>query len=603
MARVAMASSEDAISPLVQQWLEWDQEPETRSEIEKLRDSHDVEELEQRLRNRIQFGTAGLRGRMAAGFACMNSLTVIQASQGLAKYLRNKHPEIASRGVVIGHDARHRSDRFAGLAANAFIAEKIPVWYYKSASPTPLVAFGVTHLRAAAGIMVTASHNPAQDNGYKVYFENGAQINTPMDVEIAQSIEENLAPWPHAWDDLQSNEILHDDALEQTLPQYTEAVWKYASSTVTDWKQPKPFAYTPLHGVGGLVFPSFCRSKGICAFTTVPAQEKPDPDFPTVAFPNPEENGALDLAIQTADQEGKTLIIAHDPDADRFAAAEKVDGSWFLFTGNQVGALLGSHIFETIDSQGSKSPIAVLNSAVSSGMLERMAVSKGIEFRETLTGFKWMGNIARTLEESGYLVPFAFEEALGYMFPSICHDKDGISAAMVFLAAETRWREQGLTPYTKLQQLFKEFGHHETLNSYFRSPSPELTNVLFQGIRNGSYRTEMTLGSFKIMRWRDMTEGYDSGTADKKPALPVDKGSQMLTLWLDGDVRFTLRGSGTEPKVKLYIESCGASRDLAVAAVCKAFSTVLNEWVLPFAPLMTYSKQLPTSSGHVFTAA
>lgn len=161
-----------------------------------------------------------------------------------------------------------------------------------------------------------------------------------------------------------------------------------------------------------------------------------------------------------------------------------------------------------------------------------------------------MGNIARTLEESDYDVPFAFEEALGYMFPKVCHDKDGITAAIIFLSAEAKWRSQGLTPYTKLQRLFEEFGYHETLNNYFRSPSPDVTAKLFRAIRDGPYRTEKKLGMFKILRWRDMTEGYDSGTQDNKPTLPVDKGSQMLTLWLDRGVHFTLRGSGTEPKVK-----------------------------------------------------
>ncbi|KAB8075408.1 hypothetical protein BDV29DRAFT_172161 [Aspergillus leporis] len=589
----------DSLSSLIQTWLKWDQDPATRAEIEQLRDSEAVTDLEQRLRNRIQFGTAGLRGRMAAGFSCMNSLTVIQASQGLAKYLRDKHADSASSGVVIGHDARHNSTKFAALAANAFIAQQIPVWFYSEPTPTPSVPFGVTHLRAAAGVMITASHNPAQDNGYKVYFKNGAQINTPVDVEIAQSIEENLAPWPGAWKELQEGEYLHADAHKTILPHYTTAVWEYANSTVTEWKQPKPFVYTPLHGVGGLVFPNLCRSVGVTNFTPVPEQVDPNPDFPTVSFPNPEEAGALDLAMQTADRKGKTLIIAHDPDADRFAAAEKVDGSWFSFTGNHVGVLLASHLFDSLSNRKDNSRVAVLNSTVSTSMLEKMATSKGIHFEEALTGFKWMGNVARRLEGEGYSVPYAFEEALGYMFPAVCHDKDGITTAMVFLAAQAKWQSQGLTPYTKLQQLFEEYGHYETLNHYFRSPNPEITTSLFRAIRDGPYRTEKRLGTFKILRWRDMTEGYDSGTPDNKPTLPADKSSQMLTLWLDGDVRFTFRASGTEPKVKLYVESCGASRDQAVDAVCNAFLAVLKEWVLPYAPSMTYSKHMPTSSGHV----
>lgn len=248
-------------------------------------------------------------------------------------------------------------------------------------------------------------------------------------------------------------------------------------------------------------------------------------------------------------------------------------------------------------------------------MLEKMAAAKGIHSEETLTGFKWMANVAQTLQDSGYTVPFAFEEALGYMFPSVCYDKDGVTAAMVFLAAEAKWRSQGLTASAKLQALFSQFGHHETLNTYFRSPNSDLTMALFRGIRCGRYQKDMSLGAFKVQRWRDLTNGYDSGTSDSKPSLPVDKSSEMLTLWLDRDVRFTIRASGTEPKVKrkcrraaqlaltvrlVYIESCGASRDQAVAAVCDTLSTVVEEWVRPFAPSMTYSKQLPTSSGHVF---
>lgn len=225
-------------------------------------------------------------------------------------------------------------------------------------------------------------------------------------------------------------------------------------------------------------------------------------------------------------------------------------GKWFLLTGNHVGVLLASHLFDSFGASANLSKISGLTTAVSSGMLEKMANAKGIQFKETLTGFKWMANVARDLEKTGQTVPFAYEEALGYMFPSVCYDKDGITAAAVFLAAEAKWRAQGLTVYEKLQQLFAQFGHHETLNNYFRSPNPELTLELFRGIRSGSFLVEKKFGTFKILRWRDLTEGYDSASPDDKPDLPEDPTSQMLTLWLEGGVRFTFRGSGTEPKVK-----------------------------------------------------
>ncbi|KAJ5816518.1 Alpha-D-phosphohexomutase alpha/beta/alpha domain I, partial [Penicillium robsamsonii] len=615
-----------SLSSLTEQWLQWDQDPTTRAEIEKLRDSNATEELEKRLRNRIEFGTAGLRGCMAAGFSCMNSLIVIQASQGLAKFIRDKRPEIASNGVVIGHDARHNSAKFAALAANAFIAQRIPVWFFNEEGPTPMVAFGVIHFGAAAGIMVTASHligskNPPQDNGMLLisdaatkcknrgsisgrlltksscsYSSNGAQINRPEDGQIAQLIQENLEPWPTAWSELSPGEFLRADSYQKLLPHYSSQVAEFMKTTVTDWQPPRPFVYTPLHGVGGLVLPNLCRSLGISDFVSVVTQEKPDPDFPTVKFPNPEEAGALDLAIETADQEGKTLIIANDPDADRFAVAEKVDGKWHTLTGNHVGVLLASHLLDSYDASKDWSHVAVLTTTVSSGMLGKMAAAKGMHFEETLTGFKWMANVARDLEKKGKTIPFAYEEALGYMFPAVCYDKDGITAAAVFLAAEAKWRAQGLTAYAKLQQLFGEFGHHETLNNYFRSPNPQLTSTLFQGIRGSAGLANMQFGPFKILRWRDLTEGYDSSTPDNKPDLPEDPTSQMLTLWLAGGVRFTFRGSGTEPKVKFYIESCGDSREDAVKAVCDAFLTIREEWVQRFTPSMTYSKQLSTSS-------
>jgi len=225
-------------------------------------------------------------------------------------------------------------------------------------------------------------------------------------------------------------------------------------------------------------------------------------------------------------------------------------GKWFLFTGNHVGVLLASHVFDSLATSTDASKITVLTTTVSSGMLGSMAAARGCNFKETLTGFKWMANVARDLEKVGQTVPFAYEEALGYMFPSVCYDKDGITAAAVFLAAEAKWRSQGLTIYDKLQQIFAAHGHHESLNNYFRSPNPQLTNQLFQGIRSGPFLTDEQFGRFKILRWRDLTEGFDSASSDNKPDLPDDPTSQMLTLWLEGGVRFTFRGSGTEPKVK-----------------------------------------------------
>jgi phosphoglucomutase len=383
---------------------------------------------------------------------------------------------------------------------------------------------------------------------------------------------------------------------------------------------------------------ALCDAMDIRDMTTVTEQQEPDPDFPTVAFPNPEESGALDLAMKTADNLSRDIIIANDPDADRFAAAEKVkcvyiqpslqrvsnklkSGSWFKFTGDQIGILLASFLLDAFKGKRERTkPLAMLCTAVSTSMLSKMAEIEGFYFEETLTGFKWLGNVARILEDKGYEVPLAFEEALGYMFTEVCYDKDGLTAAMAFLAAEAKWRSEGLSPYMKLQELYKTYGYHENLNTYFVSPDLETTVRLFNSIRNRPQNKRDIVGSVPIFRWRDMTEAFDSATPNNVPVLPVDPSIQMLTVWSTRGVRFTLRASGTEPKVKskcsgersltvsltlvcttlVYIESCCNSREDAVSAVWNVFLGVLEDWIHRYAPSMTYSRTLFSSSGHVF---
>ncbi|EEP81344.1 conserved hypothetical protein [Uncinocarpus reesii 1704] len=523
--------------------ISWPSDPHTREEIKSLYDANNISELERRLRHRIQFGTAGLRGRMQAGFAYMNSLTVIQASQGLCKFLKESHQGPEPLSVVIGRDARHNSERFAQLATNALEAEGIRVWSFDSPVPTPLVPYTVLLKKATAGIVITASH---ADIGHRI---------------------------PH----------------------------KTMTSTAEIGDSPGRFVYTPLHGVGHSIMSMLCKKLNIQDMTVVPEQRDPDPEFPTVRFPNPEEAGALDLAMKTADDMSINLIVANDPDADRFAIAQKVGKTWFKFTGDQVGVLLASHLLDIWKQQSPQKPMAMLSTAVSSNMLGKMAKMEGFHFQETLTGFKWLGNAAKRLEAEGYDVPFAFEEALGYMFCKVCYDKDGLTAAMVFLAAQAQWKKQGLNPFTKLQQLYETYGYHETLNTYFVSSDPSISANLFQCIRGFLEDKRKSIGKFPVIRWRDVSNGLDTGAPNNTPELPIDSTSQMLTVWSDHGLRFTLRSSGTEPKVKIYIESCCPAREDAVAAVCEVFSAVLMDWIRPFAPNMTYAPTVTTSSGHIFT--
>jgi phosphoglucomutase len=575
---------EPSIHDLAKEWLRLDQDERTREEMENLVAENNTDELEKRLRHRIAFGTAGLRARMGAGFSRMNSLTVIQASQGLAEYLLANVSRTKNRGIVIGFDGRHNSKRFAKLAAAAFIAKDIKVWWYGVPVHTPLVSFGVGELRAVAGIMITASHNPPQDNGFKVYWEFGVQIIPPHDSGIAKLILQNLEPvsWDkHAVD----NSLLVEGALNFVHEKYITAVqvaadpYNELASNVND---KFGFSYTAMHGVGLRAMTDAMNALGVEShMKVVQEQAHPDPDFPGLPFPNPEEKGALDVAIWSADRHNTSFILATDPDADRLAVAEKVDGiGWHIFTGNELGILLGSYIYDRYTQD--KSKLAMIASTVSSKMLSVMAEREGFHFSETLTGFKWMGNKAISLDAEGYDSRFAFEEAIGYMIPGVCKDKDGVAAAAVFVCAAAWWQKsKGLSPYAKLQQLFKKYGYFEELNTYFISPSPTTTNEVFNSIRALGDPHPSKLGSHKVTLWRDLTKGWDSSTSDHNPTLPADPTSQMITCETESSVRLTIRSSGTEPKIKIYLECHSNHHDTARKIVAEVHKAIVDEWLKP----------------------
>ena len=448
--------SQKKIEVLAQEWLRLDQDNETRLTIERLLEQQNHAELESRLCTRLAFGTAGLRAHMGAGYAFINGLTIIQTSQGLAAYLLKEG--LASGGIVVGYDARHNSEKFAQLAAAAFTAKGIHVWWYEELVHTPMVPFGVDELGAAAGIMITASHNPAQDNGYKVYGSNGCQINTPVDSYIATAIMENLEPI--TWD-IEKGASLRTPVLSSMRAKYFEKLSAFVGFP-DRYIRSAPFVYTPMHGVGKSYMTEIMARLEIPSMIVVPEQADPDPDFPTVRYPNPEETGALHRATTLADERGIRLVIANDPDADRFAVAERIDDHWIQFTGDQVGALFTHYLVKSKKSKpafrkhdiGTGDNEWVLTTAVSSQMISVMA---GNDFTvgETLTGFKWLGNRTIDLEKEGKVTHFAYEEALGYMFPDIVRDKDGITAAVVFLCAYAEWG----SPWAKMQELYQQYGY------------------------------------------------------------------------------------------------------------------------------------------------
>lgn len=596
----------------VEAWLKYDKNEQTRDQIIKLVEDKSWAELRNRLNFRITFGTAGLRSRMEAGFNRMNTLTVLQASQGLAKYIASNFPDNLS--VVVGHDHRFNSKDFAEVTIVAFLQLGFKVYdlgFTEDASQdvvvhTPMVPFGINHLRASGGIMITASHNPKMDNGYKVYYSNGCQIIPPHDQRISQSILANLEPWGRAWDcaavkaeAVQSEMLI--DAKKVLVDQYVDTVRRNLVITNVNHTKAPWFVYTPLHGVGFEIFEKILSSAWRLGqgrdYLCVEEQKYPDPNFPTVSFPNPEEKGALDKAIELAEKHDITFVLGNDPDADRFSVAAKHNGQWRQLTGNEIGFLFAQYKWETYRLESDKfkgtNPLAMINSTVSSQMIKKMAEVEGFHYEDTLTGFKWLGNRARELENAGYFVPFAYEEAIGYMFSDVVHDKDGISAAVVFLQMLWSWKAQALTPFDVLQRAYQKYGVFKEYNGYYIVPDLSLTDKVFSGIRSGFSLQPTHIGQeFRVESYTDLTTGYQSNTPDNEPRLPVDPSSQMITATLtptsstgrqgfSESVRFTARGSGTEPKLKVYIEAVSSSEELASALAKKAWDVLRREWFKP----------------------
>ncbi|XP_072476556.1 phosphopentomutase isoform X1 [Notamacropus eugenii] len=545
--------------------------PKTSEMVKQMIASSNREELQRCFGSRMEFGTAGLRAAMGPGISQMNDLTIIQTTQGLCRYLEKAFSDVKKRGVVISFDARADSSsggsskRFAQLAATAFISQGIPVYLFSNITPTPFVPYTVLHLNLCAGIMITASHNPKQDNGYKVYWDNGAQIISPHDKGISQAIEENQEPWTKAWDDsiINNNPLLHDP-YSKINNDYFEDLKKYCFHSDVNKSSALKFVHTSVHGVGHDFVQSAFKAFGFVPPDAVPEQKAPDPEFPTVKYPNPEEGkGVLTLSFALAEKTQAKIILANDPDADRLAVAEKQEnGEWKVFSGNETGALLGWWLFtnwkEKNQDQNALKDLYMLSSTVSSKILRAIALKEGFHFEETLTGFKWMGNRAKQLIDQGKKVLFAFEEAIGYMCCPFVLDKDGVSAAVISAELASFLATKNLSLAQQLKAIYVEYGYHITKASYFICHDQNIITNLFENLRNydGKSTYPKTCGKFEVSGVRDLTTGYDSSQPDKKAILPTSKSSQMITFTFANGGVATMRTSGTEPKIKYYAELC-----------------------------------------------
>ncbi|MDK1343250.1 phospho-sugar mutase [Streptomyces sp. 378] len=531
----------DELIAQAQAWLTEDPDAETRTELARLIDAGDRTELAARFGGTLQFGTAGLRGELGAGPMRMNRSVVIRAAAGLAAYLKKQGHD--SGLVVIGYDARHKSHDFAQDTAAVMTGAGLRAAILPRPLPTPVLAFAIRHLGAVAGVEVTASHNPPRDNGYKVYLGDGSQIVPPADVEIAQEIAAvpsltTVRRPTEGWD------ILDDSVLDAYLAR-TDAVLS------EDSPRTARTVYTAMHGVGkDVLLAAFARA-GFPEPVLVTEQAEPDPDFPTVAFPNPEEPGAMDLAFATARAAATApdLIIANDPDADRCAVAVRDGTDWRMLRGDEVGALLAAHLVR----RGATGTFA--ESIVSSSLLGRIAEKAGLPHVETLTGFKWIAR-AEGLR-------FGYEEALGYCVdPDGVRDKDGITAALLITELASRLKEEGRTLLDLLDDLAVEHGLHATDQLSARVEDLSLIAAAMRRLRE---QPPTELAGLPVTRTDDLTRG----TADLPP-------TDGLRYTLDG-ARVIVRPSGTEPKLKCYLEvviPVGSHEDLPAA---RAKATALLE--------------------------
>ncbi|MGB3764161.1 MAG: phospho-sugar mutase [Ornithinimicrobium sp.] len=522
-----MTTSDDLLK-MAREWRDDDPDATTRAEMDELIESADatgdLAELGDRFAGTLAFGTAGLRGRLGAGPNRMNRSVVIRAAAGLTAYLQEEG-DVASPLVVIGFDARTNSDVFAVDTAEVVAAAGGRAVLLPAPLPTPVLAFAIGHLGADAGVMVTASHNPATDNGYKVYLADGSQIVSPADSQIAAHIDDvaTTLSVPRSEDEFTR---LGDEVVEA----YLDTV---AAVVDPDGPRELSLVHTALHGVGADVVRRAFERVGFDAPAPVEEQEQPDPDFSTVTFPNPEEAGAMDAALLLAESVHPDAVIANDPDADRCAVAIPGKDGWRMLRGDEVGWLLGYHLIaRRIDPASERTVLA--RSIVSSRMLGAMAEAAGLQAAETLTGFKWIGRVPG--------LAYGYEEALGYCCdPATVPDKDGISAALLIAELIAELRSHDGTVDDVLDELALSHGVHATDAFSVRLDDLSLVSPMLDRLLHSPPET---IGRAAVRSVEDLDR-----PADDLPGTPG------VRFYLEDDTRVIVRPSGTEPKIKVYLEA------------------------------------------------
>ena len=539
------------LETLIQQardWIDQDPDAETVAELEKLIAESDEAGLADRFGQRIGFGTAGLRGLLGAGPNRMNRVLVAQAAAGISKYLKENFDDPS---VVIGYDARKNSDVFAKDSAQIFAGFGIRAFLFPELAATPLVAFAVRNLGASAGVMVTASHNPPGDNGYKVYDFSGSQIITPMDAEIAKQIDEFARSGSVA-------SLARSESFLEVPPSVRSGYLQSVSGLLNKHSERKDIkiVYSAMHGVGANFVQEIFKLSGLAEPAQVLSQQEPDGNFPTVSFPNPEEPGAMDESLATAERHQADLVLVNDPDADRLAVAfKKTDGSYQQLTGDQLGLILGEEMASRASREGRTGSLAC--SIVSSSALGKVAKHYGFGFEQTLTGFKWLSRVPSLI--------FGYEEALGYCVDwAQVRDKDGLSAALIVADIASALANQGYTLGDQLEKLMQRYGYFATGQISIRVTDLKVIAELMKKLRNNP--PAQIAGVDAV--FEDMKQGSDLLPATDAVRFKLEDGRSVI-----------VRPSGTEPKLKCYLQAVSVNEALSeklLAELEVAMRQVLN---------------------------
>ncbi|MBN2653399.1 MAG: phospho-sugar mutase [Spirochaetales bacterium] len=545
-----------------QEYLSLENSQEFREDLQKVIDANDYEELNDRFYRELEFGTGGLRGVIGGGFNRMNPYTVSQATQGLANYINEN--VTTNKSVVIAFDSRNYSEEFAKSAAMVLAGNGIKVYLFPTLQPTPVLSFAVRYLNATSGIVVTASHNPAKYNGYKAYWNNGAQVISPVDKGIIEKVR-NVGS---SIKTISEKEALDNGSLtyldKEIENKFIETVKKYSirPEVIKEYAKTTSIVYTPLHGTGRVLIERLFTELGI-SYDTVAEQAEPDGNFPTAPFPNPEIAEAMQMALDLAASKKADLVMGTDPDADRLGiAVPDPSGKYVLITGNQLGCMILHYMLESYKEKGimPKNPAAV-KTIVTTQLAIDIANSFNVKSYDVLTGFKWIAAAMEEMERLGESYIFGFEESYGYLVEKETRDKDAISAAFMTAELALYCKSKGISLLDYLNSIYKKYGYYKEflISKYFEG---EKGLKIMQGLMdNLRADTPSSFGGLKVTKIRDLksSEEFDVAT-ERTTQIELPSSNVMQFILEDGTV-FTARPSGTEPKIKFYGSCCRSTEN------------------------------------------